>query len=449
MSTSESWEKTQQTASSGWNNSAFGVEVSNNELTKYSSALKGIGALATSGVAQSFNYLTAAGGNVAGIFTDSSQYEKLADAAGSAALDYLNQKLERIKTLWTTPQTTTVGALIGEISPYALSPEEAGKILVSRLKDLVAYIAGVQSGETWKDMGLNALDDVVGYFASDSNFMTAASQLQAIQAFGNTLSAIATALSTAKKILNIIETVLPWNEITALFSLIVWSGGTTAAEGTAKISEEVEKITQRLLAMLMRPLRKMVFGIKLQVPSLLLGAMNSISVKEAVSSYGPAATYLQTIFSEKFYQETVNSYRWETGINQALTDTLGTIDNWSQFNFDNEADRGNLLKSKFLSSLVKNYMYGVDGNGGILAEAKTQAHIINYSTENIAWGSYNESYVSSIPSSTSTFTETTSAASASISISPLDSILNDTTDVSPVTDEIAIRVISKKIYEAL
>ena len=446
--TRESLTQLNQTITSGWDNSAFGVEVSNNIFPDYSSALNDIGTLANSGVQQSIGYLQAAGVNLNGVL-DSEQYNILADTAGSASLNYLNEKVQRIKTLWLTQKTTTVGALIGEVSPYALAPKEAGKLLVNRLKDLVAYLAGIQSGETWEDIGLNALDNFTDYLANDPSFMAAASQLQAVQAFGNVLNSAVTIIDTARRIMNIVETVLPWNEITSLFALIYWSGGTTATTGTAKISEEVEKIVQRLIAMLVRPLKKLAFGIKVKVPALLLGSMNSISVKEAVASYGPAASWLETIFSEEFYQETINTYRWETGINQALTDTLGTLNKWSQFKFDNEADRGNLLKTKFLSNLVQNYMYGTNGKGGVIAQARAAAHITDYSSNKIAWGYSNGYNTDSILASTTTPGTTNSASSASVSISSLDHILNNGADDSPITDELAIRAVSKKIYEAL
>ena len=67
------------------------------------------------------------------IFTDGSQYTEVWDALSSAATKYKEDMIERIKSLWTTPATITIGSIMEEVAPYALNTSDAVKLLVKKL----------------------------------------------------------------------------------------------------------------------------------------------------------------------------------------------------------------------------------------------------------------------------------------------------------------------------
>lgn len=439
------WISTNLPAATQWNNSAFGIDLSSAKNLDPTAVIRnmgsGISSAAISGWDNTLGYLKAAGGDLTGIFS-SDQYAALGDAAGSAALNYLNNKIQIIKDAWLTKKTVTVGALIGEIAPYATDPLAAGKALATK-------VTGILNSTSVKDVLNSAAYD---FLNSSPELQSAISGLKAVQAFGNTLNSISSMVDTVKTVVNVLEPILPVVETVADFALTVWSAGTSAVKAGNNLAEMVEQLIQRLISLTFEALRKLIYNIPISLPALLLGAINTISIKEAVSSYN-MNPWLSAIFSEEYYQQTLNSLNWQTSINKALNDTMGKVDDWSQFKFDNESDRGNLLKTKFLNNIVQNYMYGVDGQGGIVAKARAAAHIISFDSKTIGYGTSNgasnvvSSSTSAIINSVNGFDATTSQAAASSSESKLDKLLNNDSDESPLVDELSIRLISKKLYD--
>ena len=157
--TLESFDSIKQTVSGDWS-TGWGVEVNhsqyaddfNNHLTN------GVQGLVEAGVTYG-NNIYSTGQNLITTFTDGQQYVELADAAGSAALNYLNDKIQRIKDAWTTTTSVSVGAILGEVAPYCVDFPTAISKVGERVSSLVGYLLGV-NGDSWEDLGTNLLNDV-------------------------------------------------------------------------------------------------------------------------------------------------------------------------------------------------------------------------------------------------------------------------------------------------
>lgn len=425
-STTQSAKETASIFSSGWNDNPFGVTIA---TTSSLGNLYGVGDTLSSSLSTSLNYLTQAGVDVASAFTDSQQYLDVLDAAGSVSLNFLNNKVQRIKDLWNTKDTITIGALLGEIAPYALNWKEAGSLLTKRMNSFINYLLGT-SGDSWLDT-LNSLGtQATNSLLSDPSLTSSISNLKMIQAYGNTLNSMASIITGAQEVMKYLEPLIPVSEILVNFATAWINGGTSAALGSTQMAEAVQKTCQKLGILALQCIKKMVYSVKISVPSLLTGALDSLSVKEAVSLRADLPDWIKSIFNDSYYQDTVNSLTWQTSINKALNETLGTVTDWSNFNFENGTTRGNVLKQNFLSSVVKNYMYG---SGGAVAKARAAAHMS--SSTDIKEYSGN--------------TKKIEDSSVNTDNSNLDNDLDNDLNESPLSDEWSLIQVSGKVYSYL
>lgn len=439
-----SYKELDKTASQGWNNSAFGATVDTSSLNDLIAAgtvqdtlrgvKSGVKAEAKSGAMISAAFQAEAIENLYGTFTDGNQYAAVADAAGSAALNYIQSKLQRIKDLWHQKSTVTVGSLVGEVAPMAIHFTDVPKLIGDKATDLIGYLTDTKGGtlgELASNFGTDALSSILG----DSGLQSSISQLQIVQAYGNALNGVASLIDTGRRIMNKVEPVLPYLEIVTNIAM-AWINPPAAAEASSDIQSTVSEEIQKLVALATEPFRKLVFNIKLSVPQLLVGAWNSLSVREATSWYGDKSyKWMMEVFSGEYYNDITNSLQWQKSINNALNETVGTITDWSKFSFiSDNSDIGKLMKSKFLNSVVQNYMWGADG---AVARAKSAAHIMEWANKSWIWAG--EGAPSKIEGEEGS--EWREGLQDSIS-----TLLGKDIDDLP-TDEIGIQQITKKIYE--
>lgn len=436
-----SYKELDNTASQGWNNSAFGATVDTSSINDYfnnyqslGDISKGVKAEAKSGAMISAASQAEAIENLYGAFTDGDQYAVVADAAGSAALNYIQSKLQRIKDLWHQKSTVTVGSLVGEVAPMAMHFTDIPKLIYDKSTSLIGYLTDTKGGtlgELASNFGTDALSSILG----DSGLQSSISQLQIVQAYGNALNGVASLIDTGRRIMDRVEPALPYIEIITNFAM-VWINAAAANEGAQKVMEEAARTIQKLLALAAEPFRKLVFNIKLSVPQLLVGAWNSLSVREATSWYGDDSyKWMMEVFNGEYYNDVTNSLQWQKSINNALNETVGTVTDWSKFSFiSDNSDIGKLMKSKFLNSVVQNYMWGADG---AVARAKSAAHIMEWANKSWIWAG--EGAPSKIEGEEGS--EWREGLQDSIS-----TLLGKDIDDLP-TDEIGIQQITKKIYE--
>lgn len=428
--TTNSAQSLANTTSKGWDNSAFGVSVPSINSAIDPVDWRSVVDTTSSTLESSGLYLANAVTDAGSIFTDGSQYAAVADAAASASLNFLESKIQRIKDAWLTKDTITVGALIGEISPYAISFKEASSVLCSKLNNLTNYLLGT-SGNNWqsslKSLGNQAVDSIV----SDPSFTSSVSNLKAIQSYGNVLNSMANAISGAQKVMEYVEPILPYVEIIADIATSWVNGGASAAKGVQKQTEETQKSCFKLLSLSLQPIRKLVYGIKISLPSLLTGALNSLSIKEAMDLRSDIPEWVSSIFSEEYYQTAMNSLNWQAAVDKSLSSSLGTINDWSNFDFGQDMSWMSIKQRNFLSSIVQNYMYGSDG---AIARARAAAHL-----SKVGDTSTDTRYSDVVRGTKDNSTDTEKSA--------LDNILDSDLDESPLSDEISLIQVSKKMYD--
>lgn len=418
-------------AATGWD-TTFGVEVSDNYTSIENSAV--IGNVVEAGTDLG-NSLYSLGQAASGIF-EGEQYIDAADAVTSASIDFLNQRLERLKSAWTTTTQVSIKGLMNEVAPYCFNPTEAVSLLSTRITSVVGYLLGVD-GDDWGEIFSNLGTDFAESLISDPTVMDSITNLKAVQAVAQTMNVITQSIDVVKALLKILEPAFPYLEIASNLGSIFMSGGTTAPEATSRTTQVAQALVQQLVAVAIKQLKEVVFNIKLQVPELLVGVLEQMSVREAVSSYtgdSNVLNFLSNAFDDQFYQETQMNLTWMDTINETMNQYFGWAENGGSGLVDMIFDgrNGSSMKAKFLSGLTKNFMK----NAVKLAQQKS--NIIIFSDQ--VWTTSNN-YESLEDPIASNFKSSTSK-------SALEEALNKNLGESPITNEESIRSISNIIYNA-
>lgn len=342
---------------SGWEtNNAFGVEnqVSEGSISSSVDEVFGVSSLISAGsnVRSASSEYSGVWSGVSGswknVGDDSEGWENLGDAASSAALNYVNNLLEKLKEAWNTTTTVSIASLVGEISPYCVNIKETGRLLSSKVQNLLS------------DSLLTEINNLGDAFLNDPAITSAVANLKIVQAFASTINGVASTIDITKKILTAVEPFLPWLEIISNLALIFWSGGATASEATSQIQKYMASMIQELGVRIFEVFRRLIFNIKFKVPSLLVTTLSSLKFNEATdiseeyqssldSLYGTKVTATSNLLMGKTFnnfKSTRNSGEnntsrqiWESSKNTLSTtsDTLKT--------YGNILSSGNLLSS--------------------------------------------------------------------------------------------------------
>lgn len=319
----------------------------------------------------------------------------ITSTAGDVATRYLESKIKALKEALTTTTPVEVRALIKEVSPYVQSPSEASAALRSKITDLVSQLG--PGGSFWKNLG----EDFLNYASNDSAVQNTLANLNSVKLFADILNTLSDAVDTAKRVFNTIEPYIPLVEVVAdLFSAARTQNAADGQKASMEIVENVETVSQKLVTLYLGSFRKYVYSLKIPIPNLVLGAINTLSVREAITKDWSNG-WLGAVFDEDFYDQTVYSYTWEESWNKTIRDTLGsaenTLTNWENLNFTdfngNPITRGEFIKSKFMTTFTQNFMKKA------VATARKEARIRKYSdTDWVNNGSGDGGNVSSIGS---------------------------------------------------
>ena len=349
------------------------------------------------------------------------------NAAGNAALAFLRQKMKFIYDGISNKRPITIRALIGEVSPYVLNTEEAFSKLGEKTKDLMEYLLGVDSNNGIL-AGLG--DQLLDFIVSDPGVKGTVESLSAIKVYADTLNTISDAVESAQRIMKIVEPYIPIVEIASqLFSAIRTQNPNDLEGAGLGAQEEVVKKSQRLLTLLLGSFRRYIYNLEIMMPELFLGAINSVSIRDAVQGLEGANDWVRSIFDEQFYDETLYSTNWNNAINKALNETLGTVDKYSSLDFDSE-----FLKTKIMSSVTQNLL-----KPAIASARKTAG--IRIRTED-SWQRTSQTsrkmsfyYIIDDPNSPSG------------SGFDFDSYLDNSNGFSPINSTLSLRVVSKQILD--
>ena len=258
---------------------AFSVEYQSTDTLGKDAAELVYDSSAASAAHQNALTTTVAAGAAVDKFTDwdANQYLQAVDAAHAATLDYLNDKLDSIIKYLTDTSEVTVGTILGEVAPYAMNPKEAWTALKNRLGELVSKL---DFTEILGDISQDALSSIL----SNETLVNSVANINAVQGLVASATAISNVWNTAENILKSIEPILPPIEILAAMSGI-WVNPALAAEASQKSLTYGQMLLDWAMSKATILLKKYVYSIKLTVPSFVLDAMDTLSVKSAVTEW--------------------------------------------------------------------------------------------------------------------------------------------------------------------
>ena len=258
---------------------AFSVEYQSTDTLGKDAAELVYDSSAASAAHQSALTTTVAASAAVDKFTDwnANQYLQTVDAAHAATLDYLNDKLDSIIKYLTDTSEVTVGTILGEVAPYAMNPKEAWTALKNRLGEVMNKL---DFTEILGDISQDALSSIL----SNETLVGSIANINAIQGLVASATAINNVWNTAENILKSIEPILPPIEILAAMSGI-WVNPALASEASQKSLTYGQMLLDWAMSKATILLKKYVYSVKLTVPSFVLDAMNTLSVKSAVTEW--------------------------------------------------------------------------------------------------------------------------------------------------------------------
>ena len=397
------------------------------------------------GVASSITEAGLLGLNIESAFNNTDQYEQVANAAGKAFENYFNSKMNRIRDLWNTKVDVTFQSIIGEVAPYALKVERIGPRIDKKIVKMLGFVLGTGSNDGDYRSLLNDLgQDVLDNLQADSSLNESVSQLSVIQAYANAFNLVSQTIAIIKKIKTIYETIKPILEISKDLALTYWSCGTSAMSASNTMVEEVEKSVSVLETLLFFAIKKLVFPLKIKLPALIVGAVDTISVRSAMLSLPEEYDWLSMLFNEDFWNDLEYTMSMSDSISSALS-AVSKAKNSVQANYAmwqemaNQAnnpdraglERGDLMKKLFMEEFTKGYMRNISAN------ARKMAYIPDYSSI---------SYFRK-DSGSNQYSKDSSSAITPVQASVWKHQRNDNSQENPIKNMNSLMKISKILYD--
>lgn len=296
------------------------------------------------------------------VFDDEEGWSQVGDAAASAALTYLNEKLSKIKSSWTTTKSVTIGDIVGEIAPYAINWRDAGNLLMGRMSNLLTYITtlGNEGSGDWGDVSdywREEVNSAISAMLDDPSIASAVSNLKIVNAMATTLSSVSSMIDNVSSLLKSIEPYLPMVEIIADLALSFFSGGCSATKATQKLSEYMATLIQELSVKVFEILRRTVFSIKISMPSILVGALGTLKLNESQvliegqtetqKNISNISTSVSNLLSGKAYTNITTARQNNSYTHKLYAKTKNTLSYTSTAakTYSNTLASGNLLSS--------------------------------------------------------------------------------------------------------
>ncbi len=394
---------------------------------------------------------------------DTSQYEALGNAAGSAATEYLQRKLDRIRNLWNTNVDVSIKSLVGEAAPYAVRKEDISSNLSRRIASVMRYLSGSQSSSSdseniWSDIARDIGMDALDYFRSDPSLMNTVNSLSAVQAFANYYNMSVQISSVVKRIKSIYSRISSIQRIASNISLSFWSGGSSAALAATESAEESEKQIGILNILLMYAIKRMIFPITIPIPKLLVEAYGNLSVRDSMIDISGENGWLSSFFNDEFYGDMLNTGLAERTITRALESIKETFSsaesNWEIIQksmgllnegmrtgtFYSGMSRGDVMTALFRERFTSDYMREISAN------SRKVAHIYDYSdTSYYNKGSSEILLRKSLPSSDTV----DSMGESGFSRKGYEYRFNDDSRENPIVNMESLRKVSRELYNNL
>lgn len=258
------------------------------------------------------------------------------------AASYANEKLQNILKVWNTKVDISIETLIGDIAPFAEGFDKLGENLYNRFTRILGVLTGtnIEEGDDFGSI-LSALgDDFKGALLGDEALNESISQLSAVKTVVESLNAGIQVYKTITQIRKVYETVSNTLSIASSFACAWWSGGVTAIEGVNTSAEVIQIATTKLRTLLLYTLKKFIFPIKIKVPMILVGNVDSFSVR--MKMMGDSNSWYNKLFDKSYYDTIQYTQAWANSISRAKQAVLNanakvelSIDSWTSI-FNNE-----------------------------------------------------------------------------------------------------------------
>ena len=330
-------------------------------------------------------------------------------------LRYLDEKSRRLEELWNTKIPVTLESLLGETAAFSMDMHDIGNSIEKKLSNVLSYLLGVNSNDTLSAVASEVGQGYIDALTSDGSLSSIASSLSIVQGVAsgfNSIVSIYDTISNAKKAYELISKGL---SIGTNFAISWTSGGVSVVEASNTIALEAQKKISEAEALILYSLKKLIFPIKVKVPSLLVGAVDRISVRDAMIDSNPDYALL---FDSEFYRSLEYSTQWSNSIEAANRALKEVMKNSKAF-----AQNTTALASLYKGEVTKEYMREV--------LATVRKTVGAYSR----WGSYVPATRLNLSKEVSTTPEENN----------LDYILSNDLSLSPINSAESLIGISKTI----
>lgn len=354
----------------------------------------------------------------------SQQFSKVGESFSNTAQSYLQSKIKRLKDLWDTKVDVTVQGLIGEVAPYAMGMEDLGKNLSKKLASVTSYLLGTGDSDSWRGVVSDLGDDVLNTLASDSSLVSSVSNLSVVKATADTFNVIIGVVNTVNKIMETLELARPLVSSGCSFALSFWSGGTSALEGVNTVSSEAQRWIAKAEELGLYALKKIIFPLKIKVPALVVGAIDSISVRDVMlDTTNPNYNiYAKRLFDDEFFSDLEYTSQWHNAIADAtdavrksVKDIKGLVDQVS-------------TKELYKNTLTSSYL----NQASIIARKEAQTYNSLYTDNSLVINGL-----------------TASKSSSKTETPTLDDLIDDIQDMNPITSAESLIRVSKTILDSL
>ena len=225
---------------------------------------------------------------------DGNQYINLGTSVLNSVSNASYDIVRKIFESFTQTQEITISSLMQEIAPYAMDFKTAGKALGDTA---LKYLNKFTNINEW-------LGSFVSDVMNDSSVVDAISGLSIVQTYAATLNTATEVINGVEKVIQVINPLLPIVRMVSNFALAFWSGGSTAAEESTNIMDDLQKLLLQLSSGAMFYIKKYAYGIKIKVPKILISSLNAFSVKNAVNGFDMNnnwAILTSTLFNDDYY----------------------------------------------------------------------------------------------------------------------------------------------------
>lgn len=352
------------------------------------------------------------------------QFTKVGESFVNTAQSYLQNKIKRLKDLWDTKVDVTVQGLVGEVAPYALGLEDLGKNLSNKIARVMSYLLGTGDSESWKGLIADLGDDVLNTLSSDSSLIESVSSLSVIKATADAFNAVSGIINTVNKVMDVLEQARPWVSSGCSFALSFWSGGTSAVEGVNTISSEAQRGIAKVQEYFLYALKKVIFPLKIKVPALVVGAIDSISVRDAMLD--PTNPYYSSLtrglFDDSFFSELEYTSQWSNAIADAVDAVKKSVKDVS--GLVNQVSTKEIFKNTLTSSYIN--------QASIIARKQAQTYNSLYADNSLVIKGL-----------------TSSGSSSDTSDTTLDDLIDDLKNMNPITSAESLILISKTVFDSM